>query len=241
VLGYPEAALRDAHDAIKFARELRDIGGLMGALKHAVACILSGNYAEAAAHAQELVSLAEEKNALFWKTEGRGNQGILLTLAGRASDAIVISTSAIAASRSTGGTLWTPFRLQYLARAHAELGQFEEARHCIDEAMNAVDTSKEKWSEAEILRVAGDIALKFPEPDATKAQAYFQRALLVAREQQAKSWELRAATSLARLWRDQSKRQEAHDFLAPVYSWFAEGFDTVDLKEAKALLDELAA
>lgn len=239
VLGYPEAALRDAHDAIKFARELRDIGGLMGALKHAVAYILSGNYAEAAAHAQELVSLAEEKNALFWKAEGRGNQGILLTLAGRASDAIVISTSAIAASRSTGGTLWTPFRLQYLARAHAELGQFEEARRCIDEAMNAVDTSKEKWSEAEVLRVAGDIALKFPEPDATKAQAYFQRALLVAREQQAKSWELRAATSLARLWRDQGKRQEAHDFLAPVYCWFTEGFDTVDLKEAKALLDEL--
>jgi class 3 adenylate cyclase/predicted ATPase len=241
VLGYPEAALRDAHDAIKFARELRDIGGLMGALKHAVAYILSGNYAEAAAHAQELVSLAEEKNALFWKAEGRGNQGILLALTGRTSDAIDMLTAGIAASRSTGGTLWTPFRLQYLARAHAELGQFEEAWRCIGEAMTAVQTTEEKWCEAEVHRVAGDIALKSPEPDATKTQACFEHALAIARQQQAKSWEVRAATSLARLWRDQGKRQEAHDLLAPVYGWFTEGFHTVDLKEAKTLLEEQAA
>lgn len=238
-LGYPEAALKDAHDAIKFARELHDIGGLMGALKHAVAYILSGNYAEAAEHAQELVSLAEEKNARFWKAEGSGNQGILLTLAGRASEAIEISTSAIAASRSTGATLWAPFRLQYLARAHAELGQFEEAWRRIREAMTAVETTKEKWCEAEVHRITGEIALMSPEPDAAKAEACFERALAVARAQQAKSWELRAAMSMARLWRDQGKRHKARKLLAPVYGWFTEGFDTSDLKEAKALLDEL--
>ena len=104
-----------------------------------------------------------------------------------------------------------------------------------------MEASKEKWCEADIHRIAGEIALMSPEPDATKAEAYFERALAVARQQQAKSWELRAAMSMARLWRDQGKRQEARDLLAPVYGWFTEGFDTLDLKEAKALLDELHA
>ena len=90
-------------------------------------------------------------------------------------------------------------------------------------------------------RIAGKIALKSPAPDTEKAQKYFERALAVARQQQAKSWELRAATSMARLWRDQGKRDEARDLLAPVYGWFTEGFDTLDLKEAKKLLDELSA
>ena len=128
-----------------------------------------------------------------------------------------------------------------MARGHADLGQFEDACGRIDEAMTAVETTKEKWCEAEVHRVAGEIALKSPEPDAAKAEAYFERALSVARAQQAKSWELRAAMSMARLWRDQGKRDEAHDLLAPIYGWFTEGFDTRDLKEAKALLDELHA
>ena len=131
--------------------------------------------------------------------------------------------------------------LLYLARAYAELGQFDDAWRCIGEAMTAVETTKERWCEAEVNRMAGEIALKSPEPDAAKAEAYFERALAVARQQQAKSWELRAAMSLARLWRDQGKPQQARELLAPVYGWFTEGFDTLDLKEAKALLDELNA
>lgn len=107
--------------------------------------------------------------------------------------------------------------------------------------MKAIETNKERWWEAEVSRVAGEIALMSPEPDAAKAEAYFQRALAVAREQQAKSLELRAAMSMARLWRDQGKRNEARDFLAPVYGWFTEGFDTLDLKRAKALLNELGS
>jgi predicted ATPase len=105
--------------------------------------------------------------------------------------------------------------------------------------MMAVETTKETWFEAEINRMAGEIALLLPEPDAAKAQAYFERALAVARAQQAKSLELRAAMSMARLWRDQGKRQQANDCLAPIYGWFTEGFDTFDLKEPNALLDEL--
>ena len=106
--------------------------------------------------------------------------------------------------------------------------------------MTAVETTKETLCEAEVNRMAGDIALMSPERDEAKAEAYFERALAVARAQQAKSWELRAAVSMARLWREQGKRDEARELLAPVYGWFTEGFDTPDLKQAKALLDELA-
>jgi predicted ATPase len=200
---------------------------------------LFGNYAALAAHAQELVGLAEEKGALFWKAHGMMSQGNVLALTGRASDATEMLISGITAYRTTGATVWLPLHLPHLARAHAELGQFDEAWRCIGEAMTAVETTKEKWCEAEIHRVAGEIALKSPEPDATKAQAYFERALSVARAQQAKSWELRAATSMARLWRDQGKRDKARNILAPIYGWFTEGFDTLDLKEARGLLDEL--
>ena len=124
---------------------------------------------------------------------------------------------------------------------YAEAGKFEDARRCIDEAMTAVETTKERWFEAEVHRIAGEIALMGPGPDAAKAEACFERALAVARAQQAKSWEMRAATSLARLRRDRGKQDEARELLAPVYGWFTEGFDTLDLKEAKALLDALAS
>src|SRR5262249_33680138 len=111
-------------------------------------------------------------------------------------------------------------------------------RRCIGEAMTVVETTKETWYAAEVNRIAGEIALLSPEPDVAKAEAYFERALAVARAQQAKSWELRAAMSIARLWRDQDKRKQARDLFAPGYGWFTEGFDTHDLKEAQALLAE---
>jgi predicted ATPase len=129
-----------------------------------------------------------------------------------------------------------------LARAYRDLGHHNEAWEVIKEAMIATVETKESWCEPEIDRTMGELVLVMsPLPDAAKAEAYFDRALAVARQQQAKSWELRAAMSMARLWRDQGKREEARDLLAPVYNWFTEDFDTPDLKEAKALLDELAA
>jgi predicted ATPase len=131
--------------------------------------------------------------------------------------------------------------LSYLASAYAELGRFHDARRCLGQAMTTMETTEERLYEAEIYRMAREIALKSPERDQAKAQAYFEQALAVARQQQAKSWELRAAISMARLWRDQGKRDGAGEPLAPVYGWFTEGFDTRDLKEAKALLDELNA
>jgi predicted ATPase len=240
LLGYPEAALRDTDDALKNAREMGQAATLMYALAHAaIPYTLCGNRAAAAAHAQELVALAEEKGAPFWKAFAMMNQGSVLALAGKASDATEMLISGIAAWRTTGATIWLPLYLPHLARAHAELGQFEEAWRCIGEAMTAAETTKEKCCEAEIHRTAGEIALMSPAPDVAKAQAHFERAIAIARAQKAKSWELHAATSLARLWRDQGKRDKAGALLAPVYNWFTEGFDTLDLKEAKALLDEL--
>jgi len=137
--------------------------------------------------------------------------------------------------------MWMPLWLSYLAKANAEIGQFDDARRDIGEAMAAVETANERWCEAEVNRIAGECALFSPEPDLAKAEADFERALAVAREQQAKSWELRAAMSMARLRRDQGRRAQARDFLAPIYGWFTEGSATIDLKQAKVLLGELAS
>ena len=168
-------------------------------------------------------------------------RGCVLALTGKASDAVQTITSGVAAMRSTAATMWMPLWLSYLTRANAEIGQFDAARRCIGEAMTVVETTKETWYAAEVNHIAGEIALLSPEPDVAKAEAYFERALAVARAQQAKSWELRAAMSIARLWRDQDKRNQARDLLAPLFGWFTEGFDTRDLKGAKLLLDELHA
>jgi predicted ATPase len=198
-----------------------------------------GNYATAAAQAQELLAFAEETLASFWIERATFVRGCILASTGKPSDAVQLITSGLAAAQVTGTTFWLSLYESYLAKAHAELGKFVEAWRCIDEATRAVETTKETMFEAEVYRIAGEIALMSPKLDAAKAETYFERALTIARQQQAKSWELRAATSMARLWRDQGKRDAARNLLAPVYGWFTEGFDTLDLKDAKTLLDEL--
>jgi predicted ATPase len=189
----------------------------------------------------ELVVLADEKNAPFWKSQGVLIGGSALALTGKASKAVEMITSGITALRSTGATIQLPVYLSYLTKAYAELGQFDDASRCLGEAMAAVQITKETSWEVDLHRIGGEIALLSPERDAAKAQAYFERALKIARAQQARSWELRAATSLARLWQDQGRCAEARDLLASVYHWFAEGFATRDLQDAKALLDALGS
>ena len=201
------------------------------------------HYAEAQLLLDELATfLADEKDAtFFWKATEIAFRGALFALTGKASDGVRAITSGITSLRSTGATLYEPWHMSHLAMAYAELGQLDEARHCIEDAMEKVERSKEKWFEAEVHRLAGEISLKLLAPDTEKAEKHFGRALVVARQQQAKAWELHAAMSLARLWRDQGKVQQARELLAAVYGWFTEGFDTRDLKEAKALLEQLAA
>jgi predicted ATPase len=240
-LGYPEAALAGIEQALSEAREIGHAGALMQAMSITFFTkLISGNYTAAQAQSDEQIGLAEEKGSAHWKASGMLRRAGVLALTGKASDAVSIFTSAIPVVRSMGTRLYFPVWLSLLARAYGELGQFDEAWSRVGEAITAVETTKEKWHEAEIHRTAGEIALMSPKRDAAKAEACFERALAVARAQQAKSWELRASMSMARLWREQGKRDEAREILAPVYGWFTEGLDTLDLKQAKALLDELA-
>jgi predicted ATPase len=242
LLGYPEAALADIDQALKAARESgHAVSMLWALLGSSFSDILCGNYRTANARVDECIALADQKDAAFWRTLGMLHRGCLLGLTGRASAAVQIISSSLTTWRSIGAPWLDPTWLSSLAAARAELGQLDEAWRCIGEATSTIETTKERWFEAEINRTAGEIALKSPHPEAAKAEAYFERAFSVSRKQQAKSLELRAAMSMARLWRDQGKRHEARGLLAPVYGWFTEGFDTLDLKEAKALLDELGA
>ena len=239
-LAIPRAALADVDHALKDGREIGQTATLMYALGLTLFTdIFCRNYAAANAEAKELLALADESGALAWKPFGMMHQGSLLPLTGQASDAAQTMISGISAWRSTGATMSLPWWLCDLARAYAGLGQFVDAWRCISEATTAVETTKERIWEAEVHRTAGEIALMSGEPEAARAEAYFERALAVSRKQQAKSWELRAAMSMARLWRDQGKPQQARELLAPTYGWFIEGFNTLDLKRAKALLDEL--
>jgi class 3 adenylate cyclase/predicted ATPase len=239
LLGYPEAALLDIDQALNDARKFGQALALMISLSIAGApLVLTGNDAAAYARADELVTLAQQKGAGMWRALGLAGKGCLFLVSGKTSEAVETITSGIAACRVIGTSVWMPFFLLHFAQAQAKVGKFEDASRSIAEAVAAMETTKELWCRAEVFRIAGEIALLSPEHEATKAEEYFEHALSVARQQQAKSWELRAAMSMARLWRDQGKRDEARELLAPVYGWFTEGFDTRDLREAKALLVE---
>jgi predicted ATPase len=241
LLGYPEAALADVDQAVEAARDTGQAATLMYALVLCSRpCAWAGNDIAAEGLLREAIALAEETGGLQWKGRGRALLGCVLTLRGNAAEAIDVITSGLADDSATEATVWQPLIFGYLAGAHADLGQFDEAWRWIGEATARAESTKEKWAEAEIHRVVGEIALRSPVPDTARAESCFTAALAIARRQQAKSWELRTATSWARLMRDQGRVREAHDLLAPVYAWFTEGFGTKDLKEAKALLDELA-
>jgi predicted ATPase len=241
VLGYPDAALRDNKQAVDYAREMGHATSLILALTYTShnEVLFSGCYEAAERTVHELFQVADERGALFWRHVGTYMRGFLSDLT-NTGDALPAIISGVTGFRSTGANMFVPWLLANLARAYARAGQFDNALEAISEAQNTLQATGERWVEAELNRIAGEVALMLPEADATKAEIYFDRALAVARKQQAKSWELRAATSMARLWRDQGKPQQARELLAPVYGWFTEGFDTLDLKEAKALLDALS-
>jgi class 3 adenylate cyclase/predicted ATPase len=242
MLGYPEGALADADCAVEDAREVGQAASLMAALTlTSLTQIHCGSYAIANAQLDEVITLSDDKGAVFWKVGAILVQGCLFATTGKPSDAVRAITSGLSSWHATGTTVWIPTFLSFLARAYAELGQFGNASRCIREAIVTVQTTNESWYEVDIHRIAGEMALKSPEVSTGDAEAHFERALAVARQQQAKSWELRASISMARLWRSQGKTQQAREQLALVYYRFTEGFDTRDMKEAKVLLEELNA
>jgi predicted ATPase len=193
---------------------------------------------EAQEHSAELVALATEHGFPLWLGFGIIHRGWSLVALGQAEEGLRSLTEGLSVQSATGGVTWMPWTLTLFADAHAKLNEVAQAQNCLAEAVQIIERTDERYSEAELHRVRGD--LQSATGDQAAADQSYHRALAVARQQSAKTLELRAATSLARLWRDQGKRDEARDLLAPVYGWFTEGFDTLDLKEAKALLDELA-
>jgi predicted ATPase len=241
LLGYPNAAFADAEHALTHAREIGHAASLMYTLGHGLfARYECGNYANATAAVDELIALAEKKGTLFWKGFGLMHHGCVCALNAQPSDAVRLITSGMDTRELTGATLWRPFFLSHLAGAFAALEKFEDARRSIHEAITTVERTKEGWCEAEVYRTAGEIMLLAPERDAAKAEAYFNRSLTVSHRQEAKTWELRAAMSMARLWSDQGKQEQAYALLDPIYRWFTEGFETRDLKEAKGLVAALS-
>ena len=241
LLGHPDAALADTERALSVARETQHLATLVYVINFSIwLYIHCGNYSATKALVDEYAPLQDRLGSSFWNGWGMMQRGCLSALTGNALEAVRTITGGVEFLRSTETTMWMPLFLSHLAKASAEIGQFDEASTKIGEAMTAVKTTKENWYEAEIIRVAGEIALQGMEPDATKAEACFASALEVARKQKAKSWELRAARSMARLLCAQGRPQAAHEILDPAYGWFTAGFDTLDLREAKALLDDLA-
>jgi class 3 adenylate cyclase/predicted ATPase len=240
MLGYPKSALADAVEAIGRSRAIGHAVTLINTLcLSGRTNILCGRYNAARAELTEGIALSDEKSALFWNAQAMASLGVVSTLAGDAAAAVKMIGAGISLWRSTGATASVPFFQSYLALAHAMLDQYDESWHNINQAMATIETTGERLWTAEVHRLAGEIALSSPCRDVAEAQARFMRAISVARQQQAKSWELRASISLARLWRDQDKAQQARELLDPVYDWFTEGFDTLDLKDAKELLEKL--
>jgi tetratricopeptide (TPR) repeat protein len=243
ILGYPDAALADAGRGISDARVIGLAGNLMyGLFSASYTYTFCGDFLVASALLDEVLALTIEKKAVGNRlAPGMMQRGVLLSATSRFPEAVNMLISGIAAHRATGARLYLPFYISHLAHAHSEVGNLNEAWRCINEAIGLASASKERWCEAEIYRIAGEIALKSPERDEAKAEEYFERALTVARHQQARSWDLRTTMSLARLRRNQGRPKEAYEILAPAYRWFTEGFATRDLKEAKALLNTLTS
>jgi predicted ATPase len=191
------------------------------------------------AQADALVTLATAQGFLSWVGYGTFCRGWALAMHGQCEVGLAQMHQGIAAVLATGHLLAQPFCLVLLAEVAGHAGHVDQGLRLLAEALTAFEISGRSDLLTEAYRLQGELLLRQTVPDAAQAEVCFQQALAVARQQQAKSWELRAAMSLSRLWQCQGKRNTAHELLAPVYGWFTEGFDTADLQEAKALLEEL--
>jgi predicted ATPase len=240
VLGYPEQALARIREAVIEARGL----AYPYALAHALFfdCKLHqlfGDRRGVQDQAETLIPLCTEQGFPFWLALGMILHGWTLAGNGQPETGIGRMREGLGAYWATGAACWSPYLLALAAEAHGKVAEIAQALDLLAEALARAERTGERWYEAELHRRRGELLLALPEPDPAEAESCFERALAVAGEQSAKMWELHAAASLARLWRDRGERARARDLLAPIYGWFTEGFDTPNLKEAKALLDEL--
>jgi class 3 adenylate cyclase/predicted ATPase len=237
-LGYPDQALARTNAAIAEARRLAHPPSLAGSLSVGIRPLsLVGDNAALNDRADELIAVATEQGFALWHALGKIYRGWVKLKNGDVAEGTSLLRSGLVAVRDTGTEAYIPYYIALLAGACEIAGKIEEAVTQLDEALQIVERTGERWFAAELNRHKGQLLLR--QGHAEAAEELYRKALSIAEEQGAKLWELRATVSLARLRRDQGRRGEARDLLAPVYGWFTEGFDTADLKEAKALLDEL--
>ena len=236
MLGYPDQALTRSHAMLTYAQELQHALSLARALHNVMTLHkLRGEAVAAQERAEAALAIMTEQgfgqnlgNAMF-------TRGWALAAQGQYGKGMAEMRQGLAAWQATGTGLSQAEFTARLAEAYGHIGQAEEGLRLLAEVLAVVDKGN-RWYEAELHRIKGELLLRQAVPDAPQAEACFQQALAVARRQQARSWELRTAMSLARLWQQQGKRVEARQLLAEVYGWFTEGFDTPDLQEARALL-----
>jgi predicted ATPase len=264
-LGYPDQALKRSHEALTLAQKLSHPFTLAFASNWAAwvhQCRREGQAVQEWAEAA--VELSREQGFAFWLTYGTILRGWALAEQGYGEEGITQMRQGLAAYRATRVEAGQPEFLGLLVETYEKAGQTEEGLSALAEALAIVDKTGERFYEAELYRLKGELTLQHssvqglasrvqrkqkakianpqspsPNPQA-EAEACFHKAIEIARQQQAKSLELRASTSLARLWRQQGKQKQAHKVLVDIYGWFTEGFDTKDLQEAKALLKELS-
>jgi predicted ATPase len=203
-----------------------------------MACAGRRNFLPAAAPiADELAALSAEQEFPMLYAMATLYRGWCLTAAGQAGEGLALLDSGLDAYRTAGTSLWTPFFLSLMADAHLKAYQPEQGMKYLDEATSVIDDTQERWVEAEVYRLRGELTAGLG--NQVEAEAWFRRALVTAERQDAKLWKLRAATGLARLWHNRGRCDEARDVLTPIYNWFTEGFAIPDMKEAGALINDI--
>jgi predicted ATPase len=256
-LGQPDQALERIHEAVNLARELSEPHGLAQALFFAaVLHQLRREVRKAQEDAEAAIAISREHGLALYQAMSTATRGWALIFRDQQEQGMAQMGEGLAAHRLTGAEVILPHFLALLVEAFAKAGQVEEGLRVLDEALAVVQRNGERYYLAELYRIKGELLLlqakdrrlareaaggqAVSDPQAAQADDCFHQSIKIAREQKAKSWELRAVMSLARRYQDQNKRAEAHALLKRIYSNFTEGFDTADLREAKALLDELS-
>lgn len=239
-LGYPDQALKRAYEAVEFAQALAHLHSLASAQGILSQIQLSrGEPRAAQATLERLLAFCAEHGFTHWSAFATFHRGLSLTEQGRHEEGIPLMEEGIAGHRATGARIGHPFFLCALSEAYMQAGRLGDGLSTLSEALALADEQEERQHECEIHRVKGELLLRQDDSNVGEAQRCFERAIEVARKHSAKSSELRATTSLARLLVQQGHRDETRAILTGIYNWFTEGFDTVDLKDAKALLEEL--
>ena len=240
-LGYPHRGLTQIDETVTLAQQMAHPYSLsLGLLSASIFYAFRREVRAVQGHAEAAINLATEQGFPYWMAMGTILRGWALAHQGQAQEGIEQIHQGMIAYRATGAEIWRLYFLALLAEAYGTTGQLEEGRAVLAEALTLTDTTGERWYEPELYRLKGALLLQQSSDNHLEAETCFQQAIAIAQNQQAKSFELRAATGLARLWQQQGKRDEARQVLGDVYGWFTEGFDTADLKDAKVLLDELA-